>query len=308
MNGLTKHPIHQLIETVAGAAPLVFLGLPTDVAAGLGKWGLEGVAVRGSGAAETVYVALQRPLTGEDTARIGRYDVADAAWTWFAYPMETTSTEGDWIGLSEITVIDQDTVAVIERDKLMGPRAAVKRVYTVDLPAGSAETVTPVAKTLAVDLLPAMTGRNGWTQEKLEGLAITTKGRVYAVTDNDGVDDASGETQLFDLGRVSSVFSGDVATTTKLKVKGKSRRAGQAFRVVVVVKPAPQGGRVVVEVDGEKAASTRVDGRTTPLRVRIKGTGKHTLTATYTGNALAAGSTSKAVTVKVEKSKGQKKK
>jgi hypothetical protein len=78
--------------------------------------------------------------------------------------------------------------------------------------------------------------------------------------------------------------------------------------VVVVVKPAPQGGRVVVEVDGQKAASTRVDGRTTPLRVRIKGTGKHTLTATYTGNGLAAGSTSKTVTVKVKKAKKDQKK
>ena len=145
-----------------------------------------------------------------------------------------------------------------------------------------------MTKTLAVDLLPAMTARNGWTQEKLEGLGITTRGRVYAVTDNDGVDDATGETQLFDLGRVSSVFSEDVATDTKLKVKGKSRRAGQAFRVVVVVKPGPQGGRVVLEVDGKKAASTRVDGRTTPLRVRIEGSGRHTLVATYTGNGFAA--------------------
>jgi len=35
--------------------------------------------------------------------------------------------------------------------------------------------------------------------------------------------------------------------------------------------------------------------------VRIKGTGKHTLTATYTGNGFAAGSTSKAVKVRVTK-------
>ena len=31
---------------------------------------------------------------------------------------------GDWIGLSEITVVDDDTVAVIERDKLNGPNAS----------------------------------------------------------------------------------------------------------------------------------------------------------------------------------------
>ncbi len=31
-NGLMKHPLHQAIETVSGTAPLILLGLPTDVA------------------------------------------------------------------------------------------------------------------------------------------------------------------------------------------------------------------------------------------------------------------------------------
>ncbi len=33
-----------------------------------------------------------------------------------------------------MTVVDHDTLAVIERDKLNGPAAAVKRVYAVDVP------------------------------------------------------------------------------------------------------------------------------------------------------------------------------
>lgn len=35
-NGLMKHPLHQTIETLAGTAPLLILGLPMDVAALLG--------------------------------------------------------------------------------------------------------------------------------------------------------------------------------------------------------------------------------------------------------------------------------
>ena len=35
LNGLMKHPIHQLIETTAGIAPLLVIGIPEAVAASL---------------------------------------------------------------------------------------------------------------------------------------------------------------------------------------------------------------------------------------------------------------------------------
>ncbi|MBP7703693.1 MAG: sterol desaturase family protein [Caulobacter sp.] len=35
-NGLMKHPLHQMIETIAGTTPLLIIGLPMDVAALLG--------------------------------------------------------------------------------------------------------------------------------------------------------------------------------------------------------------------------------------------------------------------------------
>ncbi|MEK8108472.1 esterase-like activity of phytase family protein [Micromonospora sp. M12] len=62
---------------------------------------------------------------------------------------------GDWMGLSEITVVG-DRLAVIERDKLNGPAATVKRIYTVPLPSAAAATgpLTVLPKTLAVDVLP----------------------------------------------------------------------------------------------------------------------------------------------------------
>lgn len=295
-------PKNELVRVDDAGAVQQRIALPAEVAAGLSKWGLEGIAVRGAGAAETAYVALQRPLTGETAARIGRLDVATGTWTWFGYPLETTAIEGDWIGLSEITVVDHDTLAVIERDKQVGTTAAVKRVYTVDLPAGDPAVMTAVEKTLALDVLPLMEARNGWTQEKLEGLGVTTQGEVYAVTDNDGVDDATGETQLFALGRATEVFEADTGTTTTLRVRGRSREAKQPFRLVVRVRPgAAASGEVVVTVDGEPAATAPVEGMQTSLSLRIGEVGRHRLVARYSGGPVAGASVSDPVVVRVRR-------
>lgn len=205
---------NQLVRVDASGAVVETVALPADVTAGLTKWGVEGVAVVADDEGEHVVVALQRGLTTDPgglggTARIGRYDVATTSWTWFAYPLETTTTSGDWIGLSEVTVVDHDTLAVVERDKLNGPTARVKRVYAVDLPADPAPgTVATLTKHLAHDVLPDLRATHGWTQEKLEGLTVGGDGTVWAITDNDGVVDATGETVLLDLGRASDVFAG----------------------------------------------------------------------------------------------------
>ncbi|QJW35344.1 esterase-like activity of phytase family protein [Cellulosimicrobium protaetiae] len=215
-----------IVRVDAAGAVVESVALPEAVAAGLGKQGIEGVAVApastadgaaGGSAGEQVWVALQRGLTTDDggtagTARLGRYDVATGTWDWFAYPLEQTTTDGDWMGLSEVTVVDHDTLAVIERDKLNGPAAAVKRVYAVDVPdvAVGAASTTPVAvtKTLAHDVLPDLRATNGWTQEKLEGLTVAGDGTVWAITDNDGLADATGETVLLSLGAATDVFDG----------------------------------------------------------------------------------------------------
>lgn len=188
------------------------VSLPAAVAAGLGKWGIEGVTGSVDRTGEHLFVALQRGLTSDDGvngyARIGRYDVASGEWTWFGYPLSAPTSNGDWVGLSEITVVDRDTLAVVERDKLNGPAAALKAVFTVDLPKRDPRpgTVPVLRKRLAIDVLPALRATNGWTQEKLEGLTIGGDGRVYAVTDNDGVQDATGETVFLDLGSARRLF------------------------------------------------------------------------------------------------------
>lgn len=200
-----------LVRTDARGAVQQTVPLPADVAAGLGKWGIEGIAVSEGRTGEQVWVALQRGLTGEETrARIGRYAVRTGSWAWFGYPLGTTTTPGDWIGLSEITVVDRDTLAVVERDKLNGPDAKVKAIYTVRIPTRDPApgTVGTLTKTLVRDLVPDLRATNGWTQEKLEGLTIGREGQVYAVTDNDGLKDATGETVLLRLGAASKVFHG----------------------------------------------------------------------------------------------------
>lgn len=197
------------------AVVLETVSLPAEVAAHIKSWGFEGVTV----ADGAVWVAIQRPLWVDPTvanaqlqtlegnvARIGRYDPDSASWSFYAYPLEATTTAGDWIGLSEITAVDDDTLAVIERDKLNGPAATIKRVYTVDLPASSEPGVPLLEKELAIDVLPALQAVDGWTQEKLEGFTIGADGFAYAVTDNDGVQDATGETVFLRLGSVKKHF------------------------------------------------------------------------------------------------------
>lgn len=207
-------PENRLVRVDAAGAVVETVLLPADVTAGLTKWGVEGVTTTTDAGGEHVYVALQRGLTTDagglgGTARIGRYDVTGGTWTWFAYPLTPTSVAGDWMGLSEIVAVDADSFAVVERDKLNGPDAAVKAVYQVDPPASTTGQagVVPLTKTLAVDVLPALRATRGWTQEKLEGLTVGGDGQVYAVTDNDAADDATGETVLLGLGAAADLFT-----------------------------------------------------------------------------------------------------
>lgn len=203
---------NRLVHVDASGAVLSEVEMPAEVASGLAGQGFEGVTGVGSGQDAVLYTAVQRASSHDpkNVARIGKYTVATGEWEWFGYALETTQTEGDWIGLSEITAVDEDTFAVIERDKLNGPDAALKAVYSFTVPAQGAATgeeLPILEKSLAVDVLPLLEGLNGWTQEKLEGLTIAGNGSVYAVTDNDGAEDATGETVFLDLGDAAEVFA-----------------------------------------------------------------------------------------------------
>ncbi|ROS26178.1 Ig-like domain-containing protein [Cellulomonas sp. PhB150] len=295
---------NQLVRTSAAGEVLEHVALPAEVAAGLDKWGIEGVTTVNDAAGEHVWVALQRGLSTDPgglagSARLGRYDVATQAWAWFAYPLETTSVTGDWLGLSEVVAVDADTLAVIERDKLNGPSAQVKRIYTVDVPADPAPgAVAPLTKKRAHDVLPDLRATAGWTQEKLEGLTIGIDGQVYAITDNDGVLDATGETVFLRLGSKAHVF-GAVATSTGLAVTG-ALTYGSKQTLTATVTPAAAG--TVTFRDGTRvvgSAAVKAGKATTSVAL---GVGTHALTATFVSSAENwAGSSSASVSVTVAK-------
>jgi Esterase-like activity of phytase len=195
-------PGNQLVYVAADGAIEKRVPLPDDVAAGLGGHGLEGVAADG----DSVWVAVQRELKSDPKGevRIGRYTPDGDKWEWFGYQLDAAQAEGDWIGLSEIAVHDGQLL-VLERDKLNGPDARVKAIYRVAIPdgvgltsVGQAPQVLP--KSLARNLLPDLQAPHGFVQEKVEGFAIGGNQNLYVVTDNDGLDDANGETAFLDLG------------------------------------------------------------------------------------------------------------
>ncbi len=198
--------------------------LPADLVNQRRSNGIEGIAVTGEAGSEVVYVAIQRAWPGEgDTdnvnTKIGRYDVTADKWTFVHYPLQPKGA-GDWIGLSELTLLPDGSFAVIERDKGWGPttgfNAELKAVYGVDLEAAEFRPyqngvanggLVTLSKTLLRDLLPDMAAVSIWTAEKLEGLAVDADGKVYAVTDNDGLNDATGETLFLNLGDWTTAFS-----------------------------------------------------------------------------------------------------
>ncbi|GAA0432782.1 hypothetical protein Aca07nite_20070 [Actinoplanes capillaceus] len=186
-----------LVRLSARAEVQEEIPLSPDVAAAITSNGLEGIAEVGA----SVWVAVQRTIKGDpaNTTRIGRYDTVTKTWSWLLYPLDTAPT--GWVGLSELVAVDTNTFAVIERDNQRGTLAAIKRIYTFDVPATWTGTPT-VRKKLVKDLLPLLRADGGWVQDKVEGLAVAGDGRTYAVTDNDGLDDATGETVLLDLGRL----------------------------------------------------------------------------------------------------------
>ena len=93
---------------------------------------------------------------------------------------------------------------LIERDNRTGDFAELKTLVRVSVEDGK-DGVSADEKEV-YDLLPALKASNGWISDKPEGTAISRSGKVYLVTDNDGVDDWSGETLFLRLGDVDDLF------------------------------------------------------------------------------------------------------
>ncbi|MGE0879615.1 MAG: esterase-like activity of phytase family protein [Acidimicrobiia bacterium] len=192
--------------------------LPADLlAAGLTSSGFEGVAVTATsaGTSEYVYAVIQREWASDAAGRvkIGRYDVANDAWTFVSYTLDGVPAGIEpWVGLSEITLLPDGAFAIIERDNQIGALASVKKVYGVDLASAEfrpfGQPLVTVGKVLLADLVDELADNSIYTPDKLEGLTVAADGQVYVVTDNDGLDDALGQTVFLGLGDLSTALAG----------------------------------------------------------------------------------------------------
>ena len=134
--------------------------------------------------------------------KLAAYNLETNEWGAVHYPKAEPAT--GWVGLSEI-VAHGDFVYVVERDNQHDDRAVTKKIYRIPaaemVPAPLGGALPVVSKELVVDLLPYLTSTGGYVLDKVEGLAITESGEMFVSTDNDGVDDHSGETMFFSIGK-----------------------------------------------------------------------------------------------------------
>lgn len=178
------------------------IGLPPELAAAETRFGFEGIAVAGN----VLWLAVQRPWKDDPKGmvKLVAYDLDAEKWGAVQYPLDA-APEGGWVGLSEIT-LHGDFAYLIERDNQLADKAAVKRLYRVALadlkPAELGGPLPVVTKELVRDLLPDLAAWNGYILDKVEGFAIDAAGEGFVVTDNDGVDDSSGETLFWSIGKV----------------------------------------------------------------------------------------------------------
>ena len=185
------------------------IGFPMELLAHQTRYGLEGITTIGEGDDLTLVMAIQREWADDPKGQVKlvAYKPKAKEWSAVRYPLEAAET--GWMGLSEITAHD-GKLYILERDNLIGDLAKVKRVYSVALdafkPAKLGGELPVVEKTLVRDIIGDLkSAANGYVVDKVEGFTIDKNGEIFVATDNDGVDDSSGETLFLRLGNISAV-------------------------------------------------------------------------------------------------------
>ncbi|MFQ3251900.1 MAG: hypothetical protein ACI9U6_000174 [Loktanella salsilacus] len=176
------------------------ISLPAELLAVEDRFGFEGITLIG----DTLWMAVQREW-GDDAkghVKLVAYNLDTEDWGAVSYPLDAAGA--GWVGLSEITAHGDD-VYVVERDNQIGSAATLKKVYRIpaaDMVAAPLGSDLPVVTKEEVrDLIPDLKANGGYVVDKVEGLAIMADGTAWASTDNDGVDDSSGETFFWSLGQ-----------------------------------------------------------------------------------------------------------
>ena len=200
---------HAILHVDAEGAITEEIGFPAELLAHQTRFGLEGVTTIGEGDDLTLVMAIQREWADDAKGQVKllAYKPKAKEWSAVRYPIEAAG-EG-WMGLSEITA-HNGKLYIVERDNLIGDLAKVKRLYSVALdafkPAKLGGDLPVVEKTLVRDLIGDLkSATNGYVVDKVEGFAIDKNGEAFVVTDNDGVDDSSGETLFLRLGNIEAV-------------------------------------------------------------------------------------------------------
>lgn len=176
------------------------IGLPAELMAAEKRFGFEGVTRIGN----TLWMAVQREWKDDPKHHVKLVAYNLDTKEWGAVHYKKAEPEKGWVGLSEITA-HGDHVYVVERDNQIGSAAVTKKAYRIPLtdmkPAPLGGALPVVSKEEVRDLIPDLLALNGYVQDKVEGLAIDVDGEIFISTDNDGVDDHSGETLFFRIGR-----------------------------------------------------------------------------------------------------------
>jgi hypothetical protein len=176
------------------------IGLPPELMAVEQRFGFEGITRVG----DTLWMAVQREWADdpEHHVKLVAYNLETEEWGAVLYPKAVP--DSGWVGLSEI-VAHRDYVYVIERDNQIGAAAVTKMIYRIPLadmvPAPLGGALPVVSKEEVRDLIPDLLSLNGYVVDKVEGLAIFADGTAWISTDNDGVDDSSGETYFWSPGQ-----------------------------------------------------------------------------------------------------------
>ncbi|MEY9562635.1 hypothetical protein ABIA26_004977 [Sinorhizobium fredii] len=184
------------------------IALPKELSANEIRYGFEGITTVGEGDDQVLWMAVQREWKDDAKGfvKLVSYKPATEEWGAVRYPLD--KSKAGWVGLSEISV-HGDYVYLIERDNLIGEAAKLKKLYRValaDLKPAKLGAELPVVKKEEVrDLIPELKSLNGYVVDKVEGFTVDAAGNGYVVTDNDGVDDSSGETLFFSIGAIDAM-------------------------------------------------------------------------------------------------------
>ena len=198
---VTPHAIYHVQADGVIKAKKGEIGLPAELMAVEKRFGFEGITKIG----DTLWMAVQREWKDDpkDHVKLVAYNLETKEWGAVLYPK--AAPEKGWTGLSEITV-HGDYVYVIERDNQIGSNVVTKKIYRIPLaemkPATLGSDLPVVSKEEVRDLVPDLQAFGGYVVDKVEGLAIFEDGTAWVSTDNDGVDDSSGETFFWSIGKV----------------------------------------------------------------------------------------------------------